>query len=455
MRRKLCGILLVRCLLAVAAALASLVATPAAAIDGELDADDFYPPDGRFGMVGGGIVADGGLVAPDGMAVALMRLNGAAVRWRQVPPEIQAATSCDFTPPLATEARYRDGLFDSEGRLVLVGTATFPGLGDAIFVVRYLYPDCTLDTGFDGDGYVTFDLAEDVTGLKVRTQTVFVMGLPVERLVVAGNRELDGTGGDYMDTIVLRLTGAGALDTTFDSDGWTSLDFGGESQLLADFVVDRERRIVLGANLDPLSADADWVIGRLLPDGALDPALDGDGWWRVGQTSGAAEQTGAMAAAANGDVLFAGTVDTGAERRIFVSRMSASLYTSTFATAGDLSAVTCAALQGDRKLVVAGWSNGFEGDIDVFALRVLVPQSGSPSVDPSFGSGAEPDPLTYFSFEAAHGGTDAAWAVALSAGKPVLFGEANFGDPQGMFVARLENGYIFADGFESGSTSAW
>jgi uncharacterized delta-60 repeat protein len=435
------------CLLALAA--------PVAAIDGELDTENFYPPNGRIGFVGGGIVADGGLVDPDGMAIALMRMNGAEVRWRQVPDDLQAATICDFTPPLATEARYRDARFDAEGRLVLVGTATFPALGDLIFVVRYLYPDCTLDPGFSGDGYFTFDLAEDLAGLKVRTQTVFVLGLPVERLVVAGDRELDGTGGDFRDTIVLRLTGAGALDATFDGDGWTNLDFDGESQLLADFVVDRQRRIVLGANLDPLSADSSWLIGRLLPDGGLDPTLDSDGWWHIGPTSGAAEQVGAMAAAANGDVLFAGTVDNGPERRIFVSRLNLSLHGTSFASAGDLSAVTCAALQGDRKLVVAGWSNGFDGDFDVFALRVRVPAVGSPSVDPDFGSGAEPDPLTYFSFEAAPGGTDAAWGIALAAGRPVLFGEANFGDPQGMFVARLDNAYLFADGFESGSTNSW
>lgn len=455
MRRKLRGDLVVRCVFAVGAALASLVATPVAAIDGELDADEFYPPGGQIGMVGGGLVADGGLVDPDGMAVALMRLPGAEVRWRQMPGDFQAATICDFTPPLATEARYRDGLFDAQGRLVLVGTATFPGLGDVIFAVRYLYPDCTLDPAFDNDGYATFDFAEDVAGLKVRTQIRFPLGVPVERLVVAGNRELDGTGGDFMDTIVLRLTGAGALDSSFDGDGWTSLDFESESQLLADLVVDREQRIVLGANLDPFSADSSWLIGRLLPDGGLDAALDTDGWWRIGLTSGAAEQVGALAAAANGDVLFAGSVDTGSERRVFVSRLSASLHGSAFTTAGDLSAVTSAALQGDRKLVVAGWSNGFDGDADVFALRVRVPEVGAPSVDPTFGSGAEEDPLTYFSLEGAAGGTDAAWAVALAAGKPVLFGEANFGDPQGMFVARLENGYIFADGFESGSTGAW
>lgn len=445
MFRKLCGVVL----------MTLAVGSPARAIDGELDTEHFHPPDGRIGFVGGGIVADGGLVDPDGMAVALMRLNGAEVRWRQVPDDLQAATHCDFTPPLATEARYRDALFDAEGRLVLVGTATFPGFGDLIFVVRYLYPDCTLDPDFSGDGYFTFDLPEDVSALKVRTQTVYVLTFPVERLVVAGNRELDGAGGDFMDTIVLRLTGGGALDTSFDGDGWTSLDFADETQLLADFVVDRQRRIVFGANLDALSADADWVIGRLLPDGALDPTLDSDGWWRVGLTSGAAEQIGAMAAAANGDVLFAGTEDTGPERRILVARLGSFLQTASFASAGDLAWVTGAALQGDRKLVVAGWSNGFDGDVDAFALRVRVPASGTLSVDPSFGSGAEPDPLTYFSFEAVPGGTDAVWGIGLAAGRPVLFGEANFGDPQGMFVARLANAYLFADGFESGDRSAW
>ena len=104
MRRQLRGILWTTCLLVAAA--------PVAAIDGELDTEHFYPPNGRIGFVGGGIVADGGLVDPDGMAVALMRLSGAEVRWRQVPDEVQAATHCDFTPPLATEARYLDALFD-------------------------------------------------------------------------------------------------------------------------------------------------------------------------------------------------------------------------------------------------------------------------------------------------------------------------------------------------------
>ena len=46
---------------------------PVRAQDGALDVDDFYPPSGRIGMVGGGLIADGGLTAPDGMAIALSR----------------------------------------------------------------------------------------------------------------------------------------------------------------------------------------------------------------------------------------------------------------------------------------------------------------------------------------------------------------------------------------------
>ena len=389
-------------------------AAPLAAIDGALDADDFYPPHGRIGFVGGGLVADAGLVAPDGMAIAWYRDNGAEVTWRQVPPEISPATSCSFTPPLATEARYRDGLFDGAGRLVLVGTATFPGLGDLIFVVRYLYPDCTLDPAFSDDGYFTFDLADDLSGLRVRTQTVYVNQLPAERLVVAGDRQM---GGGEVDTLVLRLRGDGELDPTFDGNGWNSYDFDDEAQFLADFVVDGEERIVLGLNLDPFSADSDYVIGRLLTDGALDPTLDGDGWWRVGFDNDAAEQLGAMEVAANGDVIFGGTTDSGAERRIFVTRLNGFLQGASFGSAGDLSAVTSAVLQGDRKLILAGWSNGFDGDFDVFAFRVLVPPTGQPAVDTTFGSGGEPDPLTYFSFEGVPGGTDAAYGIGLVGGE--------------------------------------
>src|SRR5690606_13090592 len=65
MMRKLCGAMVTT----------ALLVTPAGAADGELDTEHFYPPDGRIGFVGGGLVADGGLVDPDGMAVALMRLS--------------------------------------------------------------------------------------------------------------------------------------------------------------------------------------------------------------------------------------------------------------------------------------------------------------------------------------------------------------------------------------------
>jgi hypothetical protein len=170
----------------------------------------------------------------------------------------------------------------------------------------------------------------------------------------------------------------------------------------------------------------------------------------------AADALGAMEVAANGDVLLAGTADLGTPRHLGVVRMNDTLTEGTLIeTAGTLSVVTSAVLQGDRKLLLAGWSNGLNGDADIFALRVDVPESGAPAVDPTFGSGAAPDPLTYLELDSDDGGTDAAWAIDLAAGKPVLFGEENFGDPQGMFVARLWNGYIFADGFESGDRSAW
>jgi uncharacterized delta-60 repeat protein len=406
-------------------------------------------------MAGGGLVVDGGLTAPDGMAILLASANGAEVRWRQIPPEIGPATNCDFTVPIATEARLEAGLFDAEGRLVLTGTATFPGLGKMIFLLRFLYPDCTLDTSFNFDGYFTFDLDDDVSGLRVRSQIVSFLGVPVERLLVAGNRTLAGPG-DYSDTLVLRLTENGALDSSFDEDGWASLDYQDQSQLLADFVVDGDGRIYLGANIDLLGADPNFLLARLTSDGELDGSFDMDGWRPGWFAADAADTLGAMEIAANGDLLLAGTADFGTSRQIAVSRRTnATNHDALFPSAGDLSAVTAAVLQGDRKLLLAGWSNGLDGDFDPFAFRVLIPTAGNPAADPTFGAGAGADPLTYYSFDDGEPGTDAAYAIDLSGGRPVLFGEENFGDPQGIFVARLTNAYIFVDGFESGDSAAW
>jgi hypothetical protein len=51
----------------------------ASGIDGELDTESFYPPFGAMGSAGAGLVADGGLVSPDGTAIALIHQPGAEV----------------------------------------------------------------------------------------------------------------------------------------------------------------------------------------------------------------------------------------------------------------------------------------------------------------------------------------------------------------------------------------
>ena len=428
---------------------------PAAGADGELDTERFRPPDGRIGLAGAGVVASRGAAGPDGVAVAVLEMSDERLAWYRVPDEGKTML-CTHPFDGATDVEVSDAVIDGAGRLVIVGTATFPTFGAEIFVLRYLYPGCAYDTSFDLDGEVFFDLAADLRGLRVRTQTVYVAGVPFERLLVAGDREVPGGGGDELDTIVVRFQDDGTLDGGFDGDGWAILDFEDETQALADFVVDGEERIVLGSNIEPFGPDPDFLVARLLPNGALDTTYGGDGWIRMSFNPVASDLLGAMEVAANGDLFFMGTFDTGVVRRISVVRWSGSSFgqVNLFAE-GDLFAVTSSVLQGDRKVILSGWSNGFDGDFDVFAVRVDVPPTGSPSPDPTFGDGGEADPLTYFSFEASPGGTDAAWGIDLAGGRPVLFGEANFGDLQGLFVARLQNSYIFADGFESGDVAAW
>src|SRR5690606_22553231 len=119
--------------------------------------------------------------------------------------------------------------FDGSGRLLVTGSAFYPSLGWVAFVVRVLYPECTRDPAFDGDGYFTLDGTDELFGLAIATTTVVVQSFPVERIVVAGERRWGGGGGDGADLLLLRLRGDGTLDPGFGGgDGWASYDFAGE-----------------------------------------------------------------------------------------------------------------------------------------------------------------------------------------------------------------------------------
>ena len=438
----------------------ALAGAPLSGYDGELDADGFAPPNGFVTLGSTTTAGRAGLVGPDGSAVLIGQAATNGIFWARVGENGGGGGTCTFTPPGVGAAGAYHGLFDRDGRLVLTGAATYPALGTVLFVARFLYPDCTLDSAFDGDGYFTLDGAADLIGLRVAATRVAspLPGIWFERLVVAGNEYVQN-GSDLSDIVLVRLREDGSLDSGFGGgDGVVRLDFDGETNLVAALAVDTARRLVVAGNVDPFGADPDAMILRTLPDGTLDGSFGSFGWtrWDCGTTNPGEDQVGALAIAPGGELYVAS---------VWIYEVPA---TVSYVMATQLSAdgvvgdselllnlgpgsITAdgLALQGDGRLILVGSTDALASDWRGWALAVRVPGW---EADPTWGN---PSDLIEYDLDLVAGGNERLAAVALAAGRPLVFGHAD--TPSGLrgLVLRLDNAYIFADGFEAGSTASW
>jgi hypothetical protein len=74
-------------------------------------------------------------------------------------------------------------------------------------------------------------------------------------------------------------------------------------------------------------------------------------------------------------------------------------------------------------------------------------------LDPEFGQGG----IAAADFDVFVSRQAGATSVALAAGEPLLAGNVSSaaGETDNLYLLRLANGLIFADGFESATVSAW
>lgn len=126
------------------------------AADGDLDLTFHTAAGGAFHL---GSPNDAAIVqaipAPDGTTLMLVaRSEGVHDLgiWLRVsandassPCAPTTASRPDFVPDAAT--------FDSSGRLLVLGTSSS---GELVVVERFLYPSCTLDPDFDGNGVASY-----------------------------------------------------------------------------------------------------------------------------------------------------------------------------------------------------------------------------------------------------------------------------------------------------------
>ncbi|HJZ59494.1 MAG TPA: FG-GAP-like repeat-containing protein, partial [Gemmataceae bacterium] len=152
-----------------------------------------------------------------------------------------------------------------DGRIVVVGSWT--GL-NSDFAIAQLTPDGKLDTTFGGgqqganSGKFNFSFG---TGNPPFEQQEFATGVALQpdgKIVMVGYSDINVNNGPNDFAIARVLPDGTALDTTFETDGKVTIDFGGEDRANA-VAIDPNGRIVVGG-FAGASPNGDFAIVRLI-----------------------------------------------------------------------------------------------------------------------------------------------------------------------------------------------
>jgi uncharacterized delta-60 repeat protein len=182
------------------------------------------------------------------------------------------------------------------------------GVNQNIVVYRLL-PDGTLDRSFDRDGVAKINIA------AVERPTDVALA-PDGKILISGT--VSPGVNDTYDAVVLRLLADGgpgpvngALDPSFDGDGFATVDSGADEEAVA-LALRSDGKIVLAGTTVASVETANVVVYRLKANGgsgavngALDPSFDDDG--AAGLDTGASDFARDMALRPDGTIVLAAT----------------------------------------------------------------------------------------------------------------------------------------------------
>lgn len=156
-----------------------------------------------------------------------------------------------------------DVALQPDGKLVVVGQGMQSGQNGA-GIARY-NANGSLDTSFDGDGRQYLDV------FTYQMRHLYAVALQPDGKIVGA-----GYGGNTF--AIIRLTAAGALDTTFNGTGRIMPSITGSTSYARSVLVQADGKIVAAgdAYVDAAS-NYDFGIVRLTSAGALDTSFDSDG----------------------------------------------------------------------------------------------------------------------------------------------------------------------------------
>jgi uncharacterized delta-60 repeat protein len=159
--------------------------------------------------------------------------------------------------------------FDSNGRIVTLGTGTGPSSNRVFALARYT-PGGGLDPAFSDDGMLT-------TRIGPGGPFSFIQrGLAVD----ASNRILiasDSDQGDKSKFALARLRANGTFDSSFSGDGQVLTSFGNDFNRAYGVAIDHAQRIVAVGMTGNSRSPSAFALARYTSAGRLDPAFAGDG----------------------------------------------------------------------------------------------------------------------------------------------------------------------------------
>jgi uncharacterized delta-60 repeat protein len=255
-----------------------------------------------------------------------------------------------------------DVLVQPDGKIVVSGYTDTDEL-----VVR-LNASGTPDTGFDVDGKVTLPFGAAAYGNAV--------ALAANGKIVVGGYVYDA---DDPDLTAVRLLANGTPDPSFDGDGLKRID-PGTLDYGSDVLVQPDGKILVTG-----TSDAQFLAVRLTGGGALDQSFDGDGFVKAGPN--AAASLGAVLQA-NGKILLSGQVVDGTQQSLVLRLQPGGTLDTTFSFDGQQrvslpsSTAEAVALQTDGRIVLGGTTTA-AGNVDVWVARL----EGDP---PEIGGGPAP-----------------------------------------------------------------
>ena len=353
-------------------ALVLAIANPAAAPPGDLDPT--FDGDGKVTTDFAGsadqanavtIQGDGKIVTA-GEAIVSGTLDFALARYNS---DGSLDTTFDGDGKVTTDIASGSGdqafsvAIQGDGKIVAAGSAVS---GSYLFALARYNTDGSLDTTFSGDGKLTTDIAAG----NDQARAVVIQG--DGKIVAAGFGLHFGSTIGTADVAVVRYNTDGSLDPTFDGDGIVTTNFPSDNADQAFAVaIQGDGRIVV-AGITCCAQSVDFALARYNADGSLDTTFDGDGLVTTHIVFN--DQAFAVAIQGDGRIVAAGHAASGSTFDFGLARYNAdgSLDTTfdadgkvTTDFAGSHDEALGVAIQGNGKIVAAGFAGIFPGD---FAL---------------------------------------------------------------------------------------